>query len=97
MWLYGISAVTKVIDSSQTRSVSGLPGGANQLLAAFVQKFDQSEATPNSLEKIIDNKIKEIEKRIMNKLDERINRLEQKMEEDNKKILTLLYDIKANK
>ena len=97
MWLYGISAVTKIMDATPSmRSLSGQPGGANHLLSSLMQGFNQGGKNVDSIEIIVNNKIKEMEQRMITRIDERFDRLEKRMEEENSKLISMLLNLKTN-
>ena len=97
MWLYGISAVTKPVDAIPSmRTPSGQPAGANHLLSSLMQEFNQGGKKFDSIEIVVDKKIREMEQRMMNRIDERLDRLEKRMEEENSKMISMLLDLKKN-
>ena len=55
----------------------------------------QSGMNFESVEFIVDKKLKEMEERMTNRIEERFSRLEKRMEEENLKILTMLSDLKT--
>lgn len=61
-----------------------------------MQGFNQSEKKFDSVEMIIDKKIKEMEQRMMHRIDERLDRLEKRMEEENSKMISMLLDLKTS-
>ena len=92
MWLYGISAVTRPVDAIPSmRTLSGQPAGANHLLSSLMQEFNQGGKNFDSIEIVVDKKIREMEQRMMN---ERLDRLEKRMEEENSKMISMLLDLK---
>ena len=104
LWVYGISAVTKVISGPLNKlsagQTSSIPGNAslNSLLSSLMPALpgmSQSSAKPfGNIETLIDNKVKEMEERIVHRIEERFNCLEKKIDENNEKILALLMDLK---
>ncbi|XP_046441448.1 uncharacterized protein LOC124192277 [Daphnia pulex] len=95
VWVYGISAVT-VEATPSMRSLSGQSAGANHLLSSIMQGFNQDGKNVDSIEMIIDKKIKEMEERMMARIEERLGRLEKRMEEDNSKMISMLLDLKTS-
>ena len=98
VWLYCISAVTKVVESTPTCSLLGQNSGSNELMSTLMQGLNQrSQSGMNfeSVEFIVDKKLKEMEERMTNRIEERFSRLEKRMEEENLKILTMLSDLKT--
>jgi hypothetical protein len=93
--VYGISAVT-VEGTPSMRSLSGQSAGANHLLSSLMQGFNQDGKNVDSIEMIIDKKIKEMEERMMVRIEERLGRLEKRMEEGNSKMISMLLDLKTS-
>jgi hypothetical protein len=60
-----------------------------------MQGFNQDRKNVDSIEMIIDKKIKDMEQRMMAKIEERLERLEKRMEEDNLKMISMLLDLKT--
>jgi hypothetical protein len=60
-----------------------------------MQGFNQDRKNVDSIEMIIDKKIKDMEQRMMAKIEERLGRLEKRMEEDNLKMISMLLDLKT--
>jgi hypothetical protein len=97
VWLYGISAVTRPVDAIPSmRTLSGQPAGANHLLSSLMQEFNQGGKNFDSIEIVVDKKIREMEQRMINRIDERLDRLEKRMEEENSKMISMLLDLKKN-
>jgi len=89
--------VTKTVEATPSmRSLSGQSADANHLLSSLMQGFNQSEKKFDSVEMIIDKKIKEMEQRMMHRIDERLDRLEKRMEEENSKMISMLLDLKTS-
>jgi hypothetical protein len=78
------------------RSLSGQSAGANHLLSSLMQGFNQDGKNVDSIEMIIDKKIKEMEERMMVRIEERLGRLEKRMEEGNSKMISMLLDLKTS-
>lgn len=74
-------------------------GGINQLLSSVMIGLNQSgnKAPNNSIELVIDKKIKEMEERMMSRIDERFSRLEKKIEQNHLQIIAILSDQRENK
>ncbi|XP_032798395.2 uncharacterized protein LOC116935139 [Daphnia magna] len=95
VWLYGISAVTKSVETSASvPSLSGKAAGANRLLASLMHGLNQGGKNIDSIETIVDKKLREMEHRMMSRIDERLDRLEKRMEDENSRIIALLSDLK---
>ncbi|KAK4002532.1 hypothetical protein OUZ56_004354 [Daphnia magna] len=62
VWLYGISAVTKSVETSASvPSLSGKAAGANRLLASLMHGLNQGGKNIDSIETIVDKKLREME------------------------------------
>lgn len=61
-----------------------------------MQEFNQGGKNFDSIEIVVDKKIREMEQRMMNRIDERLDRLEKRMEEENSKMISMLLDLKKN-
>jgi hypothetical protein len=61
-----------------------------------MQGFNQDGKNVDSIEMIIDKKIKEMEERMMVRIEERLGRLEKRMEEGNSKMISMLLDLKTS-
>lgn len=95
VWLYGISAVTKSVETSASvPSLSGKAAGANRLLASLMHGLNQGGKNIDSIETIVDKKLTEMEHRMMSRIDERLDRIEKRMEDENSRIIALLSDLK---
>uniref|UniRef100_A0A0P6CVR8 Histone RNA hairpin-binding protein n=1 Tax=Daphnia magna TaxID=35525 RepID=A0A0P6CVR8_9CRUS len=95
VWLYGISAVTKSVETSASvPSLSGKAAGANRLLASLMHGLNQGGKNIDSIETIVDKKLREMEHRMMSRIDERLDRIEKRMEDENSRIIALLSDLK---
>ena len=60
-----------------------------------INQRSQSGMNFESVEFIVDKKLKEMEERMTNRIEERFSRLEKRMEEENLKIFTMLSDLKT--
>ncbi|XP_057381872.1 uncharacterized protein LOC130704467 [Daphnia carinata] len=97
VWIYGISAVTKSLETSASvPSLSGKAAGANQLLASLMHGLNQGSKNIDGIETIVDKKLREMELRMMSRIDERLDRIEKRMEDENSRIIALLSDLKNN-
>ena len=61
-----------------------------------MQEFNQGAKNFDSIEIVVDKKIREMEQRMMNRIDERLDRLEKRMEEENSKMISMLLDLQKN-
>ncbi len=60
----------------------GQSAGVNHLLSSLMQGFNKDRKNVDSIEMIIDKKIKDMEQRMMAKIEERLGRLEKQMKEN---------------
>lgn len=98
MWVYGIAAVTKLTEVTQslpTHLPADQPRGVNQLISTMMMGLSQNKDPNNTanfsgLEILVDKKLKEMEERMMNKIDERLRNLEIKMDDNHGKLVSML-------
>lgn len=65
-----------------------MPGLSNS--TGFAKSFE-------NVEKLVDQKIKDMEQRIMSRIEQRFDLLQEKMDQNNEKLITLLSEIKQAK